>query len=233
MLFRSPFSNLRVGASMALAARYLSRPDSQTIGLLGSGRNALDILQGLCAVRPIQRIEVYSPTPEHRNRFARRATEALGIPVTAHDAPEPVIATGDIIALATNAQTPVLTADQLRPGVHVTSMGVEVEVDPSVYLRVDQVVASSVSQEIVANQVDAGGRAPTRLLEGLLAEGTLAREKAIDLGAIVAADVAPRNGPSSITLYRESRGGVGDMALAHYAYERARALGRGVDFAFA
>ena len=41
--------------------------------------------------------------------------------------------------------------------------------------------------------------------------------------------VAPRNGPTDITLFRDFRGGVGDLALVNYVYERARELGRGVE----
>lgn len=226
-----PFSNLRVGASMALAARYLARPDAAVVGLLGSGRNALSILECLRAVRPIERVSVFSPTPEHRDRFARRATEVLGIPVNARRDPPGVVADADIIALATNSATPVITADQLPPGVHVTSMGVENEIDASLYYRADQIVASSVDQEIVANQVE-NGVTPTRLLERLLAEGQISRERLVNLGAIVSGAVAARNGPGDVTLYRESRGGTGDIALAHFAYERARDLGRGVEFNF-
>src|SRR5947207_7518949 len=57
----SSFSSLRIGATMGLAARHLARPEARSVGLLGSGRNALPTLQGLCAVRPVERVAVFSP----------------------------------------------------------------------------------------------------------------------------------------------------------------------------
>ena len=51
----------------------------------------------------------------------------------------------------------------------------------------------------------------------------------MELGSIISGDVAPRNGPADITLFRESQGGVGDIALANYVYETARARGLGVE----
>lgn len=227
-----PFSNLRVGASMALAARCLAQPDARTIGLLGSGRNALAILQCLKVVRPIERFNVFSPTPDHRERFAREATAALGIPVVAHDAPGPVIAEADIIATATSSDDPVVTLKDVRPGVHVTSMGHQHEVDASLYVGADQFVALSRHQEVE----DAAPRAEYERrpspMQTLLANGTLKPEFIIDLGEIVTGQVPPRNGPSDITLYRDSRGGVHDAGLANRAYERARELGRGMEFDF-
>ncbi|MBM2811682.1 MAG: ornithine cyclodeaminase [Chloroflexi bacterium] len=210
-----PFSHMRVGATMAMAAGYLARPDASCIGLLGSGQNALDILVCMRAVRPIQRVEMYSPTPEHRVSFAKRAAAALGIPVTDHDAPEP---------------------DQLRPGTHVSSMGVETEVDPSVYLRATQIVAGARGQELVTQQPRHEPRTnsffPGGPLYFLIEEGKLTRESVIELGDLVRGAVAPINGPTDVTLFRESRGGVGDMALANWAYERAKELGIGVPFDF-
>ncbi|MPZ13482.1 MAG: hypothetical protein GEU73_03505 [Chloroflexi bacterium] len=46
----------------------------------------------------------------------------------------------------------------------------------------------------------------------------LSRPNDRSLGAIVRGVLAPRNGPEDITVYRESRGGPGDIALASYAY---------------
>ncbi len=77
---------------MALAARYLARPDARTVGLLGSGRNALALLECLRAVRPIERVDVFSPMREHRERFASRASSALGILVTGATRPSPLCA---------------------------------------------------------------------------------------------------------------------------------------------
>jgi ornithine cyclodeaminase/alanine dehydrogenase-like protein (mu-crystallin family) len=63
-------------------------------------------------------------------------------------------------------------------------------------------------------------------------EITAEAESIVDLGEIVTGRVAPRNGPTDVTLYRESRGGVHDAALANRAFERAHELGRGVEFDF-
>lgn len=227
-----PFSNLRVGASMALAARHLSQPDARTIGLLGSGRNALSILQCLKAVRPIERVNVFSPTPDHRARFAEEATADLGIPVTACDAPERVMAEADIIVAATSSDDPVVRLKDVRPGVHVTSMGHQHEIDASLYVGADQFVALSRHQEVEDAQPRAEYSRGPSPMQRLLADGTLKPESIVDLGEIVTGRIAPRNGPSDITLYRESRGGVHDAALANRAYEHARELGRGLEFDF-
>src|SRR5436190_8353993 len=85
-------TSLRIPAMMALGAKYLSRPESKRIGLLGSGRNALGILGALKLVRPIERVDSYSPNTEHREALAAKASAQLEIPVVPHDTPEAAIA---------------------------------------------------------------------------------------------------------------------------------------------
>src|SRR5439155_3240287 len=63
----------RVAATMGLAAQYLAQPDAARVGLLGSGRNALPILQCLALVRHIERVDAYSPTQAPRERLAEQA----------------------------------------------------------------------------------------------------------------------------------------------------------------
>ena len=80
-------ADLRIGATLALAAAHMSRADATSIALLGSGRRALTLLQCLKEVRPIKRVVVFSPTAEHRESFAERAATALDLPVNRRAAP--------------------------------------------------------------------------------------------------------------------------------------------------
>jgi hypothetical protein len=100
-------------------------------------------------------------------------------------------------------------------------------------LRADQFVVASQQQEIAnALPTSAPGRVTGGTLYELLKSGTLTREAFVPLGAIAQGDVAPCNGPNDINIYRDSRGGLGDAALASWAYDRARERGLGLDFVF-
>jgi ornithine cyclodeaminase len=220
--------SFRIPAMMALGAQYLSRPDVKRVGLLGSGRNALRVLEALKFVRPIEAVHVYSPNPEHRADFAQRATASLEIPVTPQDDPKAAIRDADVILVGTSSYQPVLDASDLRPGVHVGSWGMTTELDESVFQTVDQFAVQNADQEI-----DSGRPDVHPYVDGLLwkavQEGRYDPSRITPLGALVQGTVTPRNGPTHITLFRDSRGGVGDIALASYVYEQARAHGLGIE----
>ncbi|HEY3116822.1 MAG TPA: hypothetical protein VGK54_08775 [Chloroflexota bacterium] len=218
---------LRVVATLALAARYLAPPRSRTVAMLGSGNHALPILEALRLVQPIERVEVFSPTPEHRVAFAERATRALDLSVTARDSVEAATAEADIVVVATSSRTPALFAAHVHPGQHVTSMGGSTELDASVYLSATQFVTTSRSQELAVARL--GNRRGPAPLAGLVAEGKLKPESIVELGSILRGDVAPSNGLDQITVFRDPQGGVGDLALANYVYEYAREHGLGIE----
>src|SRR5215472_16780462 len=60
---------LRVAGASAIAARYLARKDARVMALLGSGWQASAHLGTLSVVRTLEKIKVFSPTPESRRRF--------------------------------------------------------------------------------------------------------------------------------------------------------------------
>src|SRR5947209_14624945 len=51
---------MRTGATSAIATNYLARPESAVVGLIGAGQQAMMQLIGVCAVRKIARVSVYS-----------------------------------------------------------------------------------------------------------------------------------------------------------------------------
>lgn len=112
----------RVGATNGLGIKVMSRQNSRRVGLIGSGFQAGTQAMAACAVRPIEEISVYSPTEAKREAFALDWSEKLGIPVTPVASAEEAVAGADIVMCATNSMQPVINADWLKPGMHLSSL---------------------------------------------------------------------------------------------------------------
>ena len=65
---------LRTGAASGVATRLLSRSDSNTVGIFGSGRQAKTQLLAVTAVRPIEKIIATSPNQVHLTHFCNEMT---------------------------------------------------------------------------------------------------------------------------------------------------------------
>ena len=60
----------RTGATTGVATRFMARTDARRVAVIGSGLEARTNLLGVCAVRDIERVTVFSPNPERRAAFA-------------------------------------------------------------------------------------------------------------------------------------------------------------------
>jgi ornithine cyclodeaminase/alanine dehydrogenase-like protein (mu-crystallin family) len=154
---------MRVGACNGVGADYLAREDASTVGLLGAGWQAGGQLLALNEVRDLDRVDVYSPTPESRESFAAEFDERLEATVRAVDSPDAAVEDKDIIDSATNSLDPVIDPDWLEPGVHVTGVKKQ-EFTAECFERADVSVLHSVEQRMQENVVlegDVGGTPET------------------------------------------------------------------------
>ena len=115
--------HMRVGGGAGLGAKYLSREDSHTVGMLGSGGMARTFLEAFCCVRDIRKCKVYSPTRDHRETYAKVMAQKLGIEVVAVDDPKDAVSGVDILSTCTDSMVPVYDSDWIEPGMHVTNLG--------------------------------------------------------------------------------------------------------------
>jgi alanine dehydrogenase len=115
--------HMRVGGGAGIGVKYLSRPDSQVVGMLGSGGMARTFLEAFKCVRDIRLCKVYSPTPAHREAFAHEMAQRLGIEVRAVDDPREAVRGADILSSCTDSMQPVYDADWIEQGMHVTNLG--------------------------------------------------------------------------------------------------------------
>lgn len=110
---------MRVGATSALAAKYLAKKDSRTVTIIGSGWQAGSQLLGLDTVFDPTDVRVFSPRKESRETFAAEMSLALSKDVRACESGAEACAGSDIVACATNAVQPVFFKEWLEPGMHL------------------------------------------------------------------------------------------------------------------
>jgi ornithine cyclodeaminase/alanine dehydrogenase-like protein (mu-crystallin family) len=216
----------RTGATSGVATRYLARPDSQTVGVIGSGLEAETNLAAVAAVRQVRTVRVYSRNAERRAAFAGRASEALGIDVRAVDSPQAAVRDADVVVVATNTGTngPVaLRGEWLAEGQHVVSIGSTNpflrELDPATFERADRVVFDAVPEQVFEESGD------------LMAVGAELRKRLrnADLLAAVVGRGGIDRADSAVTLFKSVGTAAQDVAAAKVVYDIALAKGLGKD----
>src|SRR5262249_41142452 len=152
-------SGFRVGATTGLAVAEMARDDAQVLGLFGTGNQAYPNCRAICAARPIRRVQVYSPSAQHRADFvARMANEKVEVVPVEH--PQAVVEGADIVCCATNAKQPVLRGEWLTPGQMVISIAntdvidVRREVDETTFARAKEIVINDWDSVVVNRQIE-------------------------------------------------------------------------------
>jgi ornithine cyclodeaminase/alanine dehydrogenase-like protein (mu-crystallin family) len=115
--------HMRVGADGGIGVKYMSREDSTTVGMLGSGGMARTHLDAFMCVRNICKVKVFSPTQANREAYAEEMRARHEIEIEVCDNARDVYRDVDIIAGCTDSAVPVINGDWLEPGQHVINVG--------------------------------------------------------------------------------------------------------------
>ena len=213
-------TDLRTGLAGAVAARHLARAGATTAGILGAGTQARVQLEALLLVRSIDRAVVWARRREQAVAFQRWADENLGLRVEPVATPSEA-AFADILVTTTPSTVPLVTADMLHPGIHVTAVGSDAE-------HKQEVAADAIrsADRVVCDSIDQSGRLGE--LRSALAAGFDATD-VIELGAVIGGTAAGRLAESDITICDLTGTGAQDTAIAGLAVRRCAEAGLGVE----
>jgi ornithine cyclodeaminase len=112
----------RTGAASALASTYLSRRDARRLVVVGTGALAPTMAAAHCAVRPIERVDVWGRAVDRAEATAAQL-RAQGLPAHAADDLDAALAQADIVTCATTSTEPIVRGARIRPGTHVDLVG--------------------------------------------------------------------------------------------------------------
>jgi ornithine cyclodeaminase/alanine dehydrogenase-like protein (mu-crystallin family) len=215
-------TGIRTGATSALAARYLARPDSRVIACFGAGVQAAFQLRCLAAVFALERVLVVGRSRERTERFCETMARELGVPVTLASTPREAVRQADLVTCATTSPTPVFAGTDLRPGTHVDAVGAfrpeTREVDTETVTRARVVV------DTYAGAWEEAGDVLIPIKEGAISRSSVQA----DLAELVTGAKPGRQGRDEITLFKSVGFALEDAAAARLAYDEARAARAGV-----
>jgi ornithine cyclodeaminase/alanine dehydrogenase-like protein (mu-crystallin family) len=198
---------LKTGAVSAVAAKYLSRENSKTVCLFGSGKQAVTQLEGLRKVRQIKTVKVYSRTEGPRKEFCNRVSRKLRIDVIPANSPQEAIQDADIVVTATTSKVPVFDGRLLREGVHVNAIGAH-------YPEIRELDETTLrGHKVVVDLTDSVDESGEFCLSGM-------REKDVfaELPDVVSGKKPGRESPAEITVFKSSGKGFECVALGSYIY---------------
>jgi len=212
---------LRTGAASAVATECMARPDAKVVGLFGSGKQARTQLKGVCSVRKIELVEVYSRDEERCRQFAELMSEWCNTKVVPSRNPDEVAAEKDIVICASSARTPLFEGRVLDEGTHLNVIGSnflnKAEIDVTTVQRADTIVCDSIEQ----CRLEAGD------FVAALEAGAVEWSNMHELASVVAGQDTGRKTAESITLFKSVGLAVEDVALAAKLVELAEKEGLG------
>lgn len=205
---------LRTSAVSGAATSALAPEHCEVLAVIGTGKQAEGQIAAVAAVRNVENIVVYSPTPDHRTSFAARIAERSHIAVRSADSIAEAVDQASVVVTVTRATEPFITASMLANRVHINAVGAitpeRAELAPDVVARAFRVVADDVAaaRQLAPRELSAAN-APHLLPLGLV----LGQDHGLD--------------GDGITIFKALGSGISDLAVAELVLQRANNAGLG------
>ena len=199
-------TNIRTAAAGAVAAKYFAPQKVRRAGILGAGTQGRMQLEALGKVREFGDAIVWGLNEEELSSY-KSDMERLGFRIETTLDAEEVAATCNLIVTCTPSTRPLLRADQIRPGTHITAMGSDTpekqELEAGVLQKADRIIVDSISQCL------SRGESYQALKAGLIS-----REKLVELGTAIPDKKYHRASEDEITVVDLTGVAVQDIQIA-------------------
>jgi ornithine cyclodeaminase/alanine dehydrogenase-like protein (mu-crystallin family) len=185
-------TDLRTAAGVALATSHLTADGPLRVAVLGAGALARLQVRLLRSVRDIAGLTVWTRSHKRAESFQGAIFADVALEARVAGSPREAVAGADLVVTATPSRQPLLLREWLEPGVTVIAVGAnhpgKQELDAQILADADKVVTDLTSQCVLFGELQHAVRAGLMTTDDVYAE----------LGAVVAGDVAGRDGDELI-----------------------------------
>jgi len=207
---------MRTGAASALSAKYLARPNSETVGILACGVQGRTNLEALACLFPIKRVYAYDVIPEVQEQFIAEMTDWFDFEMIGVQEPKQAIVESDLVVTSgpiLKHPTPTIEKDWLRPGAYGSAVDFDSYWTGEALAQMDRISTDDHAQFQYYKSVGYFGQTP---------------DPYADLGELVAGLKPGRQDEKERTLAINLGLAMDDMAVAPTIYQCAKEQGLGI-----
>jgi 1-pyrroline-2-carboxylate reductase [NAD(P)H] len=202
----------RTAGISGLASRLLSRANSETLLLLGTGNLATFIIRAQASVRPLKRVLVWGRTRAKAEKVVREMSPLGAIAFSVVDDLAAACAQADIVVSATGSHEPLVKGAWIKDGTHTDFIGnhhaTKRECDTALVLKA----------KVYADSRDNCFKEAGEILVPI-AEGVFKKEQVIgQLSEMCTRQVPLRTNDKEITLFKSIGMALSDLVGASLAY---------------
>jgi ornithine cyclodeaminase len=210
LLDEGKLTDLRTAAAGAIAAKHLAPTHVRRIGIVGTGIQARLQLRQLKSVTTCRAATVWGRSQENLAEY-REEMEKDGFEITTTQNSDQVAAECNLIVTATPSTEPLLRAEHIRPGTHITAVGADgphkQELDSAILKMADVLVADSIAQCLERGEI-------FRALQNR----QIAKEDLLELGNVISGASEGRTSDEQITIADLTGVAVQDIQIAKAVY---------------
>lgn len=204
-------TDTRTAIAGAIASKYLSNQDSNSVGIVGAGIQARLQLQALMLVRDIKKVTVWARDLKKADEFKDNFKD-LNLEFNIANSCKDLAAVSEIIVTTTPSRKPLLKFEWIKKGTHITAMGSDAEqkneLDPAMINLCDKYIPDNQSQTSILGE-----------LNHAIKQNIISPDKKFhDLGSIIINPSLGRNNKEAITICDLTGTGVQDTAIARFTY---------------
>ena len=212
-------SALRTGAVTGVGARYLARPDSLSVAMIGAGVQARTQAEALKAVLPgLAELRAFDPRREAAEGLAEEAQARFGMAARAVATAEEAVRDADIVVTVTVADEPIVKEAWIKPGSFFAAVGSYQEEEFEVVTNSDLVVVDGIEHVL---------HRETPVIALMIQQKRIHRDAVVELGAVVCGDRPGRQRPEERIFFSPIGMAIEDVCLCHKVYQMASRQGIG------
>ncbi|MGC9517290.1 MAG: alanine dehydrogenase [Methanomicrobiales archaeon] len=207
-------TNMRTGAAGGIATKYLARDNSETVGLVGAGKQAETQIMALNEVMDIKNAKVFCRTCSSRIKFAKIISDKYGFPVEPVDSAKDAVSNVDVVVTSTPVNVPVIKSDWIKDGTHINAMGADApgkqELETTLTIRSKIIIDSW-------EQASHSGEINVPVSEGIIKRKDIQAK----IGEVIIGKTPGRQSDEEITIFDSTGLAVQDITSAWMIYKKA------------